>query len=230
MFDRIKELSEDSLSSTGKDDALSTVLGNPEHLGRVRGVSSYHGWKIAMPGYKRNRVTEEYMHKLVEDLRSQVMQDIIASMPTIIASQGLKIIPTSPGHDQRSPADGWRNSCASIEAPLADAAAPLAAEPDLYEDMMQHHQSYILEADPDSIGVLTEPTSCTLLASIGGYQIEVAMGLVHPQRTVLHNIQVDDGFVMVFVDSVDAKFREVLLERAVNDEATTAGEALLQLV
>lgn len=103
-------------------------------------------------------------------------------------------------------------------------------EHDLYNEMMQNHESCVPKVEPNSIGLLTEPTQCTLLSNIRGYQIEVAMGQVHPQQTVLHCVPVDEGFVVVFVDSVVAKFKEEKLERPINDEVTTVGEALLQRV
>ncbi|TVU41471.1 hypothetical protein EJB05_14992, partial [Eragrostis curvula] len=107
----------------------------------------------------------------------------------------------------------------------------MRAEHDLYNDLMvQHEPPYAPEMDPDSISLLTEPTNCTLLANIGGYQIQVAMGQVHPQQNVLHTVVVADGFVVVFVDYVVATFRDEKLERPVNDEVTTVGEALLQRV
>ncbi|TVU01375.1 hypothetical protein EJB05_53144, partial [Eragrostis curvula] len=226
VSDKIKELSEDSLSVTGKEDALTKALGNPEHPGRVQGVSSYQGWKIALPGYKRKRDSEEYMQKLAESIRSQNLQEVIASIPSILATQDLKIVPGSPSPNQISPADRWRSSCSSIDAPVT-----MRAEHDIYNDLMvQREPPLVPEMDPDSISLLTEPTNCTLLANIGGYQVQVAMGQVHPEQYVLHTVEVTNGFVVVFVDSVVAKLRDEKLERPVNDEVTTVGEALLQRV
>ena len=38
------------------------------------------------------------------------------------------------------------------------------------------------DLDLDSIDVLTDPTPCALLIYPGGYQIEVARGLVYPKQ------------------------------------------------
>jgi len=39
--------------------------------------------------------------------------------------------------------------------------------------------------DPDTVDLLTEPTPCSLVINLGGYQMEVARGRVFPAQTDL---------------------------------------------
>lgn len=93
VSDKIKEYSEESsCNGDGIEDPLSKALGNREHPGRVRAVSSYSGWKVGLPGYK-SRSGAVDMEKVSERFRAQITQDIIANIPAILAAQGLKLVP-----------------------------------------------------------------------------------------------------------------------------------------
>lgn len=75
------------VSWTKEHDVLSQCLG-PEQPGRVRGVSSYEGWKNA-PGWaasKRQRKTSAVdLAAIKEEIRAEVPKDILA----MLAAQGL---------------------------------------------------------------------------------------------------------------------------------------------
>ncbi|TVU33801.1 hypothetical protein EJB05_15609 [Eragrostis curvula] len=222
VSDRIKQLSEHEVCNDDiQHDSLTKGLGNKEHPGRVRAFSSYDGWK-RWPGYKKKRgLSPEDMKQLTEQLRAQVTQDIISNIPNILAAQGFKIVPISPCPNQVSPGEARKSSCASVGN--GDHGN---GEHDMYAEMM-HHTGF---DEPDSIDLLSEPTQCALLSIIGGYQIEVARGLVYPQQKVLHCVNVNDDCAVVFVDHVRKKHRDNALPFPPNDEITSLGQALLQRI
>ena len=93
-----------------ENDVLTQCLG-PEQPGRVRGVSSYNGWKEAWPRHlgmyrKRRKISSADLQTIKDELRAEVTQDILS----MLASQGLQIVPLSRN---TSPAPRRRSSCAS---------------------------------------------------------------------------------------------------------------------
>ena len=84
--------------------------------------------------------------------------------------------------------------------------------------------------DIDSIDALTDPTHCALLIYHGGYQIELARGLVYPEQTELHTVLILDGYVVVKVEFVHMNFDDHVLKPPPNDETLTLGHALLQRI
>jgi hypothetical protein len=65
-------------------DVLSQCLGHPEQHGRVRGVSSYQGWKYAWPQHvemymKRNRMKTDTLVD-TEKIKEQIKQELVAEM------------------------------------------------------------------------------------------------------------------------------------------------------
>ncbi|TVU26010.1 hypothetical protein EJB05_28535, partial [Eragrostis curvula] len=86
------------------------------------------------------------------------------------------------------------------------------------------------DQDPDSIDMLTEPTPCSLIITYGGYQLEVARGLVYPQQTELHTVQVEDGYAVVKVEFVNSHFSDHVLDPPPNDEIKHLGQALCQRI
>ena len=81
----------------------------------MRGASSYAGWRIALPGYnnKRQRMSAEDMDELTESIRRQVIENIVARIPNILAAQGFTIVPH--GLSPNSPSDARRTSFSTIE-------------------------------------------------------------------------------------------------------------------
>ena len=102
------------ISWVREQDVLTSYLG-PEQPGRVRGVSSYKGWKHAWPQFssmykKRKRTASVDVDKIKAELRAELTEDIM----TILAAQGLQIQPFSKNP---SPAPGRRSNCASASEP-----------------------------------------------------------------------------------------------------------------
>jgi hypothetical protein len=65
-------------------DVLSQFLGRPKQPGRVRGVSSYQGWKYAWPQHvemngKRKR-TKTDTSVDTEKIKEQIKQELVAEM------------------------------------------------------------------------------------------------------------------------------------------------------
>ncbi|KAL6654028.1 hypothetical protein ACP70R_007493 [Stipagrostis hirtigluma subsp. patula] len=221
VSERIIECSQDSSCGVRENDALNKALGNPEHTGRVRGVSSSAGWKFGWPEhramYKKRKRSEVDVDKLTETITAQVTQDVMARVATLLASQGIQFELPTPA--TVSPADGHKSSCAS--------AGASGREPDLYEEMMQ---ATAHEPEPDTIDLLSEPTPCSLMIILGGYDIEVARGLVYPQQLELHTVPIRDDFAVVFVDHANSDYHDWVLEVPPNDEITTLGQAQLQRI
>jgi len=86
------------------------------------------------------------------------------------------------------------------------------------------------DLDLDSIDSLTDPTPCALLIYPGGYQIEVARGLVYPKQTELHTVPILDEHVVVKVEYVHMNFDDHVLKPPPNDETLTLGQALMQRI
>jgi hypothetical protein len=65
-------------------DVLSQCLGRPEQHGRVRGVSSYQGWKYAWPQhvemYRKRKRTKTDTSVDTEKIKEQVKQELVAEM------------------------------------------------------------------------------------------------------------------------------------------------------
>jgi hypothetical protein len=65
-------------------DVLSQCLGHPEQLGRVRGVSSYQGWKYAWPQhvemYRKRKRTKTDASVDTEKIKEQIKQELVAEM------------------------------------------------------------------------------------------------------------------------------------------------------
>jgi hypothetical protein len=65
-------------------DVLSQCLGRPEQHGRVRGVSSYQGWKYAWPQhvemYRKRKRTKTDTSLDTEKIKKQIKQELVAEM------------------------------------------------------------------------------------------------------------------------------------------------------
>jgi hypothetical protein len=65
-------------------DVLSQCLGRPEQPGRVRGVSSYQGWRYAWPQHveiyrkRKRRKTDTLVD--TEKIKEQIKQELVAEM------------------------------------------------------------------------------------------------------------------------------------------------------
>jgi hypothetical protein len=65
-------------------DVLSQCLGRPEQHGRVRGVSSYQGWKYAWPQhvemYRKKKRTKTDTSVDTKKIIEQITQELVAEM------------------------------------------------------------------------------------------------------------------------------------------------------
>ncbi|CAL4924945.1 unnamed protein product [Urochloa decumbens] len=204
-------------------DVLTQILG-PEQPGRVRGFSSYAGWKYGWPEHsgmcrkRRKQASSADLRAIKEELRVELQQDLLS----LLASQGLQIVPVSRN---TSPAPGQRSSCASAskvaardinEGPLnngdGDEEAPENDSPIRNEDpelmeLMELDQSW----SHDTISCLSDPHH------------------VYPKQFLLHSVQVDVECAVVKVDKI-GDYPNVELPIPPNDEISKIGEALLQRI
>jgi len=93
---------------------LTQCLG-PEQPGRVRGVSSYNGWKEAWPEHsdmyrKRRKISLADLLAMKETMKEELKAELTKDILSILAAHGLQIVPISRN---TCPAPGWRSSCAS---------------------------------------------------------------------------------------------------------------------
>jgi len=151
--------------------------------------------------------------KIKAELRAEVTQDILS----MLASQGIQLQPFSRGP---SPTLGRRSSCASASA----ADIHPKADPDLVEP------NFDASCFDDTIDRLTEPTPCSLVITVGGYQMAVAKGLVYPQQTILRSVPILFGYAVVKVEMVIDDAKDIELVPLPNDEIRTLGEAILQRI
>jgi hypothetical protein len=65
-------------------DVLSQCLGRPEEPGRVRGVSSYQGWKYAwrqhVEMYRKRKRTKTDASVDTEKIKEQIKQELVVEM------------------------------------------------------------------------------------------------------------------------------------------------------
>jgi hypothetical protein len=73
--------------------------------------------------------------------------------------------------------------------------------------------------------MLTEPTNFGLWITWRGLQCEAAIGLVHPEVTMLQTVLIHEDFVVVEVLTVYTIFADELLEYHPNDEVMKLGQA-----
>ncbi|CAL5089802.1 unnamed protein product [Urochloa decumbens] len=220
-------------------DVLAQCLG-PEQPGRVRGFSSYAGWKYGWPEHsgmyrkRRKQASSVDLRAIKEELRVELHQDLLS----LLASQGLQIVPVSRN---TSPAPGRMSSCASAsevaardinEGPLnnEDEEAPKNDSPIRNEDpelmeLMELDRSW----SHDTISCLSEPTPCALFHTVGGHRVVVAWGQVYPKQFLLHSVQVDVECAVVKVEKI-GDYPNVELPIPPNDEISKIGEALLQRI
>jgi hypothetical protein len=65
-------------------DVLSQCLGHPEQPSRVRGVSSYQGWKYAWPQhvemYRKRKRTKTDASVDMKKIKEQIKQELVDEM------------------------------------------------------------------------------------------------------------------------------------------------------
>ena len=226
-----KQAELESLGLTNKlvrdKDVLSQVLGK-EQTGRMRGVSSYFGWKF-WPNYedmyRKRKRSDVDTDAIKEEIRGEVLRDVIAmlraqgvNLPDLPSNTNLPDLPSNTNLP-----DLPSNTLPSMGAKdnsFASGADAVCNNVQL-DGPGGNGNSY-----PNPMDLLTEPTYCTLVSNSGGYPVEVAKGQVFPNRTVLHSVPIQDGYVVVLVDFVHPGHESFVLTPPPNDEITTLGEAL----
>jgi hypothetical protein len=161
-------------------DVLSQCLGRPEQPGRVRGVSSYQGWKYAWPQhikmYRKRKRTRTDASVDTEKIKQQIKQELVAEMQM----QKLQMqrwcchqIVLSPMSNRTSPSPATlKSSCVSADnVGLIDGTAELASK---FRCDDRTHE-YL-------IGMLTKPTHCGLWITWRGLQCEAALVLFIQRR------------------------------------------------
>jgi hypothetical protein len=196
-------------------DVLSQCLGRLEQHGRVRGVSSYQGWKYAWPQhvemYRKKKRSKTDTSVDTEKIKEQIKQELVAEMQRWCCHQMV----LSPMSNRASPSPATlKSSCASADVGLIDGTTELATEV-RYDDRTQE----------DPIGMLTEPTHYGLWITWRGVQCEAALGLVHPEETTLQTVPIHEDCVVVEVTTVYTIFVDKLLEYPPNDKVMKLGQA-----
>jgi hypothetical protein len=108
-----------------------------------------------------------------------------------------------------------KSSCASAyNVGLIDGTAELATE--VRCDDRTHE---------DLISMLIEPTHCGLWITWRVLQCEAAIGLVHPEETMLQTVPIHEDCVVVEVLTVYTIFADELVEYPPNDEVMKLGQA-----
>ncbi|KAJ1255962.1 hypothetical protein BS78_K127600 [Paspalum vaginatum] len=182
-----------------ENDLFTACLG-PEQPDHVQGFSSTMGWNYAwLKCSSMCRKRRQFNAVDVEAITAQVTQDVIAKVTQQISAPS----PT-PGTPRTR---RWSSCASALEVEcnhLKETPCETAEKNDAGEDV---------QAEPDSINLLTEPTTCSLLIVLAGHHIEVTRGWVFPHQTVLHMAPLLEDHVVIQVEY-----------------ATTIGQALMHRI
>jgi hypothetical protein len=200
-----------------KYDVQSQCLGRAEQHGRVRGVSSYQGWKYAWPQhvemYRKRKRTKTDTSGDTEKIKEQIKLELVVEMRMQNMQMQRWCCNQMSNHAGPSPAT-LKSSCASADIGLIDGTAELATE--VRCDDRTHEEL---------IGMLTKPTYYGLWITWRGLQCEAALGLVHPEETTLQTVPIHEDCVVVEVITVYTIFVDELLEYPPNDEVMKLRQA-----
>ncbi|KAJ1259013.1 hypothetical protein BS78_10G120800 [Paspalum vaginatum] len=222
-----------SVTWTRENDLLTACLG-PKQPGLVWGFSSTMGWKHAWPEcssmYRKRRRSNAVD---VEAITAQVTQEVTAKVTqevsALLQAAGLLQLPSllcrAPSPALGTPRTGRRSSCTS-----ASEAECNNLKETTHESAEKNDAGQDVQAKPDSIDLLTEPTACSLLIVLAGHHIEVARGWVFPHQTVLHTTPLLEDHVVVQVEYVHSNFANYALPVPHNDELTTIAQALMHRI
>jgi hypothetical protein len=140
--------------------------------------------------YRKRKRTKTDASVDTEKIKEQIKQELVAEMQM----QNMHMQRLSPMSNRASPSPTTLKSisCASADnVGLIDGTAELATE--VRCDDHTHE---------DLIGMLTEPTHCGLWITQRGLQCEAAIGLVHPEETMLQTVLIHEDYVVVEVLTV----------------------------
>jgi DNA-directed RNA polymerase subunit N (RpoN/RPB10) len=145
----------------------------------VRGVSSYQGWKYALPQhvemYRKRKRTKTDTSVDTKKIKEQIKQELVAEM----RMQNMHMqrwcchqMMLSPMSNRVSPSPATlKSSCASANIGLIDDTTELATE--VHCDDRTHE---------DLIGMLTEPTHCGLWITWRGFNVRLPLVLFIHRR------------------------------------------------
>lgn len=235
MKEKALQAESSGLTWTREKDLLTACLG-PEQPGRVRGFSSTMGWKHGWPECssmyrKRRRSSSVDVEAITAQVTEEVTAKVTKEVSALLQAAGLLQLPSLLlGNRAQSPAPGTpgtgrRSSCASASEGECNNLKETPHEAPEKNDSGQD-----VQVEPDSIDLLTEPTTCSLLIVLAGHHIEVARGRVFPDQTVLHTVPLLEDHVVVQVEYVHCNFADYALPVPLNDEVINLGQALMHRV
>ncbi|PUZ60740.1 hypothetical protein GQ55_4G177300 [Panicum hallii var. hallii] len=225
LANKVKDLaskaSDGSFTGVRENDILTAALENPEHRGRVRGVSSSVGWgkgfgeEFAGMYRKKRKKTKERSDAEKEKIVGETAIRVINMLRQAGVVIPDALCPTQPTHIGSSEQED----------------ASVSEEEDVRGSGEDHGPFNENEADSrssmlDTIDKLTEPTKCSLLDGTG-HNLELAVATVYPYQETCHCVPVQEGYAVVqptYVWSNTSHFR--LPVPVGGDEITTLGEAL----
>ncbi|KAG2577187.1 hypothetical protein PVAP13_6NG288712 [Panicum virgatum] len=211
VADKVKRIaaqdSDGSFTGVRENDVLTEALENPEHRGRVRGVSSSLGWGkgfgpecAEMYRKKKKRRSDVDKKEIVGEAINRVMELLrVAGVP----------IP-----------DGL---C------LTQSVQNRSSDNTTEEDVPINKGQNDGPPQPDTIDLLTEPTKCSLLDG-SECDMELALGTVYPNQQTCHTVPVQNGYAVVQPTYVWPNARHIKLPIPVEDEITTLADSLLQCI
>ncbi|PVH33772.1 hypothetical protein PAHAL_8G062200 [Panicum hallii] len=191
LANKVKDLaskaSDGSFTGVRENDILTAALENPEHRGRVRGVSSSVGWgkgfgeEFAGMYRKKRKKTKERSDAEKEKIVGETAIRVINMLRQAGVVIPDALCPTQPTHTGSSEQED----------------ASVSAEEDVRGSGEDHGPFNENEADSrssmlDTIDKLTEPTKCSLLDGTG-HNLELAVATVYPYQETCHCVPVQEG-------------------------------------
>ena len=215
-------------------DLLTLALGQPEQTGRIRGLSSSIGWKFwpdCTDMYRKRRPVD--MEELKEQVKLEITEKVTNDIIARLRAQG--VIFSSPSNTR--PSAGGKNS-----ASASDTVCRLRAQGVILSSSSNTRPSAggknsasasdaVCNATLDKTGGTSDPAvhkACTLvLIDHEGFRVEVAMGKVWPNKTIIHRDEpVEEGYAVVLIDHVYPEHVGWLLKPPSNKYVRTLGEAM----
>ena len=222
VADKVKRLAAESSNGSfpgvRENDILTVALENPEHRGRVRGVSSSVGWGkgfgeefAGMYRKKRNKRSDADKEKIVGEAVSRVIHMLRQAGVAIPDGLGLTQAPHLSSSSER------------------EGAHEMEGEGSAHVSEKQARVNEGASLETDTIDQLKEPTKCSLLDG-SGHNMELALAIVYPHQEICHTVPVQFGCAVVQPTYVWPNVTHMHLPIPVGDEITTLGEALMQRI
>jgi hypothetical protein len=191
----------------------NNALGNPEHPGRVRGISSKLGWRDGFgeewkPMYKkRDKYKEEmkdFFEKQAEDKFRQMMSNFFSNPDPEVLKQMMGAMSTV----QQSSQAPSQMQIVQVNQPLGSQEMVTQTSTPVPSIASTTHKEHYPVDDID------RPWPCTLVISYGirnQLTLQVATGKAIPGR-MMHNVAIEDAYCKVEVETVMSGHEEDLIE------------------